>query len=165
MSKYANHNFSHIINTQCSDAMIHRDSGWYERSYQLIKELHELVKLEILTPDYIYPRISHLANCIVNRHNWIMNVEEITKTSNELEFDLGNKIKKYMTDVEIKHFIEILKDLSAYKNFSSNRSSLEIEREAKKRNSERIDKESDEKMKKKYSTSTFKTTTKILSSK
>ena len=149
MSRYANHNFSHIINKQCSDAMTHRGSGWYERSYQLIKELHELVKLEILTPDYIYPRISHLANCIVNRHNWIMNVEEITKTSNELEFDLGNKIKKYMTDVEIKHFIEILKDLSAYKNFSSNRSSLEIERESKKRNSERIDKESDEKMKKK----------------
>ena len=145
--------------------MTYRDKDWYEKSYKLIKELHELVKLKMLTPDYIYPRISHLANCIVNRHNWIMNVEEITKTLNELEFDLGNKIKKYLTNVEVKHFIEILKDLSSYKEKYSNRSSLEIEREAKKRNSERIDKESDEKMKKKYSTSTFKTTTKILSSK
>ena len=82
----------------------------------MIKELYELVIKEILTPNYIYPRISHLANCMINKHNHVMSLNEIAQTYNEINSDgLGNDIKKYLDSNQINHLLQMLKNLSKFK--------------------------------------------------
>ena len=115
-----NYNYSHVINTRCSNVKEKRDETWYKESYRIILELYELVKNGLASPDYVYPRISHIANCMVNGHNWIMNADEITKTIKTLDFenDFDHTMNTYLYD-QIGRFKEILYDLSKYKKYSN----------------------------------------------
>ena len=123
---YLNHNYSHAINRQCSDATLDRDRVWYQRNYQLMRDLHELVTKQMLTPDYIYPRISHLLNCMINKHNWIMNAQEISNTYIELQSRLNDKENIFDSNLkidELKYLIKIVTDLKKYGKEYSNKSS------------------------------------------
>ena len=91
-----------------------------------MKELYEHVKKEILTPDYIYPRISHLLNCMINRHNWIMNAQEISNTYIELQRRINDKNRmsdNHLNVDELKYLIKIVTDLKKYGKKNSNKSS------------------------------------------
>ena len=123
---YLNYNYSHAINRQCSDATLDRDRVWYQRNYQLMRDLYELVTKQMLTPDYIYPRISHLLNCMINRHNWIMNAQEISNTYIELQRRINDKdhiFKDHLKVDELKYLIKIVTDLNKYGKEYSNKSS------------------------------------------
>ena len=91
-----------------------------------MRELYELVTKQMLTPDYIYPRISHLLNCMINRHNWIMNAQEISNTYIELQRRLNDKdhiYKDHLEVDELKYLLQIVTDLNKYGKEYSNKSS------------------------------------------
>ena len=113
--------------TTCIDTSLDdRDRIWYIDNYYIITFYYDIIKRNILPFDDIYPNISYLLNCVINKQNQKMNTKDLSNTLIELQRRIDNheyynensnntKNKQhYIKAIELNNLITIIKDLQTY---------------------------------------------------
>ena len=93
LNKLLRHYEKHI-NIQCNTEQIYRDQKWYKISYKILMHLNHLYELYASHHDLIFPGISYLANCMINKKSSIMDKDDVLLALNECDIDKYRTIFK-----------------------------------------------------------------------
>ena len=107
------------FNATCTEENLVKDKFWYMQTFFLITDYYHYFQQRILPLNYVYPKITSLINCVINKINQRMNAEEISNTVIELrhridnnETEENNKKKYYLDVSQLNSLITLLTDLN-----------------------------------------------------